>query len=465
MKYNPYPYQQHAEDHIMNNLSSGLFLDMGLGKTVSTLTAINRLMNEELSVNRVLVIAPKRVAEDTWTTECQKWDHLKHLTISLVLGTERQRKEALRKKADIYIINRENVVWLVAQGQGYFPYDMVVIDELSSFKSAKAARFKALRIVMPKVKRVVGLTGTPSPNSLLDLWPQIYLLDRGERLGTTLTGFRERYFRKDPYKPFASYEVIRDKDDLIGTGYYEKKIYERIADICISMKAEDYLTLPKRINNYVRVNLSGDGLSKYYAFEKERVMAIEDGNDISAVNAAALASKLLQYANGAVYDAEKRVHEVHQDKIEALEEILEAANGNPVLVFYSYRHDVERIKKSLKKYHPEELLGSPHIKLWNEGKVPFLLAHPASAGHGLNMQAGGNIIVWFGLPWSLELYMQANARLDRQGQTQSVIIHHLITTGTIDEEVVQALTNKAVGQEALMAAVKARVEKYLKQTA
>jgi SNF2 family DNA or RNA helicase len=454
MQYKAHEYQQHATDHVIDNKASALFLDMGLGKTVSTLTAIDQLMYVYFEVSKVLVIAPKRVAEDTWTGEAKKWDHLKHLKISLVLGTERQRKEALLKKADIFVINRENVCWLVAFGQGYFPYDMVVIDELSSFKSAKSARFKALRMVRPKVNRVVGLTGTPAPNSLVDLWPQLYLLDQGERLGKTITGYRDKYFNASQRNGHNVY-----KYEIKKTA--EQEIYDKIADICISMKAKDYLSLPERIELSVPVTLNGATLAKYYAFEKSLVLALNEADDLSVANAAALTNKLLQYANGAVYDDERNVHEVHNDKIEALEEIVEAANGKPVLVFYSYRHDVDRIKKHLKAYKPEELQGSSHIALWNEGKVPFLLCHPASAGHGLNMQAGGNIIVWFGLPWSLELYMQANARLDRQGQKQSVIIHHLITTGTMDEDVIQALTNKAIGQEALMLAVKARIKKYL----
>jgi SNF2 family DNA or RNA helicase len=454
MQYSPHEYQQHATDHVIDNKASALFLDMGLGKTVSTLTAIDQLMYVNFEVSKVLVIAPKRVAEDTWTGEAKKWDHLKHLKISLVLGTERQRKEALLKKADIFVINRENVCWLVAFGQGYFPYDMIVIDELSSFKSAKSARFKALRMVRQKVNRVVGLTGTPAPNSLVDLWPQLYLLDQGERLGKTITGYRDKYFNASQRNGHIVY-----KYEIKKTA--EQEIYDKIADICISMKAKDYLSLPERIELSVPVTLNGATLAKYYAFEKSLVLALNEADDLSVANAAALTNKLLQYANGAVYDDERNVHEVHNDKIEALEEIVEAANGKPVLVFYSYRHDVDRIKKHLKAYKPEELQGSSHIAQWNAGTVPFLLCHPASAGHGLNMQAGGNTIVWFGLPWSLELYMQANARLDRQGQKQSVIIHHLITTGTMDEDVIKALTNKAIGQEALMLAVKARIKKYL----
>lgn len=452
-----HPYQEHTVSFIEDNPYCGVFQDPGLGKTVSTLTTIDRLMFVDFEVSKVLVIAPKRVAEDTWITEANKWSHLKHLKLSLVLGTERQRKEALQVKADIYVINRENVVWLVAQYGAAFPFDMMVIDELSSFKSAKAARFKALRSVRPKVNRVVGLTGTPAPNSLLDLWPELYLLDQGKRLGKSLTAYRDKYFNPSKRKGHIVY-----KYDLKKNADYEKEIYDKIGDICFSMKAKDYLTLPERIERTVPVVLHANNLAKYYEFEKKQILALEDADDISAINAAALTNKLLQYANGAVYDADKNFHEVHNEKIEALEEIIEAANGKPVLVFYSFRHDVERIKKHLKKYKPEELKGSAHIKEWNDKKVPFLLAHPASAGHGLNMQAGGSIIVWYGLPWSLELYQQANARLDRQGQVESVIIHRLLTKGTMDEDVLKALDRKSTGQNALMEAVKARIKKYIR---
>lgn len=426
---------------------------MGLGKSVSTLTAIDHLMNYEFEIDKVLIIAPKRVASDTWPLEIAKWSHLKHLTYSLILGTERQRKEALLKKTDLYIINRENVVWLVGHYGTAWPYTTVVIDELSSFKSAKSARFKALRSIRPKINRVVGLTGTPG--QLVDLWPQLYLLDQGERLGKTITSYRDKYFsigRRNGHIVF-DYKIKADS---------EQQIYDKIGDICISMKASDYLTLPGRIERTVPVVLHGKTLSQYYEFEKKQILAMEDTEDISVVNAAALTNKLLQFANGAVYDADKQWHEVHNEKMEALEELMEAANGKPVLVFYSYKHDVERIFKHLKKYKPEKLEGSAHILAWNEGKIPFLLAHPASAGHGLNLQAGGNIIVWFGLPWSLELYQQANARLDRQGQTEVVIIHKLVTTGTMDEDVLAALERKSGGQEALMNAVKARIKKYIK---
>jgi SNF2 family DNA or RNA helicase len=464
MKYNPHPYQQHATEHIIANNACGLFLEMGLGKTVSTLTAIYLLIHEFLEVCKVLVIAPKRVAEDTWTAEIRKWDHLHQLTVSKVLGSERERKEALKVKADIYIINRENVAWLISYYQSAFPFDMVVIDELSSFKSAKAIRFKALRMVRPRINRVVGLTGTPAPNSLLDLWPQLYLLDMGERLGKTLTGYRDKYFNAGKRNGFIVYRYDLKKDDekVLGEGIYEKEIYEKIGDICISMKAEDYLSLPERIERVVPVHLPEKVMKQYLEFEKKQILALEDLEDISAVNAAALTTKLLQFSNGAVYGAEGNFHEVHKEKLEVLEEIVEVANGKPVLVFYWYKHDLERIKNHLKAYQPAELKTSVDIKNWNEGKTAVLLAHPASAGHGINLQAGGSIIVWFGQTWSLELYQQANARLHRQGQVNNVIIHRLTAQGTMDEDVLTALANKATGQKALMDAVKARIFKYKK---
>lgn len=457
MIYNPWPYQDFATKHVIANPFSGLFLDMGLGKTVSTLTAVDQLMFDSCEVSKVLVIAPKRVAEDTWVTEAAKWDHLKHLRISVVLGTERQRKEALKAKADIYVINRENVAWLVGFYQSAFPFDMVVIDELSSFKSAKSIRFKSLRMVRPLIKRVVGLTGTPAPNGLIDLWPQLYLLDQGERLGKTITRYRENYFTPGRHNGQVVFDYKLKAES-------EQMIYDKIGDICISMKAKDYLSLPERITRDVEIHLPAAIKEKYDEFERDQILALENLEDISAVNAAALTNKLLQFANGAVYDANKDWHTVHNAKLEALEEIVEAANGQPVLVFYSYKHDLERIQKKLKAYKPRMLDSRGDIQEWNEGKIQLLLAHPASAGHGLNLQAGGNIIVWFGLTWSLELYQQANARLDRQGQTKPVIVHRLIVAGTMDEDVSKSIERKTAGQDALMDAVKVRIEKYKKSS-
>lgn len=457
MKYKPHSYQDHATEHVIENPFCGLLLEMGLGKTVSTLTAINELMYDRMEVQKVLVIAPKKVAEDTWTTEASKWDHLNHLRISLVLGSEVKRKEALQAKADIYVINRENVAWIVGLYGTGFPFDMLVIDELSSFKSAKSIRFKALRQIRPKIARVVGLTGTPAPNGLIDLWPQLYLLDQGERLGKTISGYRERYFSPGKRNGAIVYDYkIRPEA--------ENSIHEKIADICISMKAKDWLELPERIDQIIDVKLSPKEMEQYEKFEAEQILSLANTEDISAINAAALTNKLLQYANGAVYasDGTKTFHEVHNAKIEALIEDVEASNGKPFLVFYNFKHDAERIMKHLKVFKPKILEGVKDLAAWNKKEIPLLLAHPASAGHGLNMQAGGNLIGWFGLPWSLELYQQAVARLDRQGQEVAVINRRYITSGTMDADVLRALENKTGGQEALMQAVKARIEKYSK---
>lgn len=453
---NLHEYQHTAVQHIIEHPYGALLMEMGLGKSISTLTAIKKLMDEYLEVSKVLVIAPKRVAESTWSDEIAKWEHLKGLTVSKILGTEKQRKAALKASADIYVINRENVVWLVSHLQGYWPFDMIVIDELSSFKSSKSARFRALRLVRPKTNRVVGLTGTPVPNGLIDLWSQLYLLDLGERLGKTITSYRSKYFRPGR----SNGQIVFDYKLNSGS---EEAIYKQIGDICISMKAEDYLQLPERIDRTVEVHLPEKMMNQYLEFEKDQVLALEnEDGDISAVNAAALSNKLLQFSNGAVYDSERNVHDVHAEKLDALEEIVEAANGQSVLVFFSFRHDVSRILRKLKSYHPKEIGGPEDIKAWNEGDIPVLLAHPAGAGHGLNLQAGGHIVVWFGLPWSSELYQQANARLYRQGQNKPVIIHHLIAKGTMDEDVMKALAGKIDKQEALMQAVKARIQKWRK---
>ena len=453
---NLHKYQTYSVDYILKHEYCSLFLDCGLGKTVTTLTAINKLMYEDLEISKVLVIAPKRVAEDTWSKEIQFWDHLRHLRISKILGTESERKAAMRVDADLYIINRENVCWLVSQYRGTLPFDMLVIDEMSSFKSAKAQRFKALRLVRPQFSRVVGLTATPASNGLIDLWSQIYLLDQGERLEKTITKYREKYFRPGR----SNGQVVFDYKILDGS---EKAIYQKISDICVSMKAEDYLELPPRLDHITEVSLSGDIREQYEDFEKTEVLRLLDQDEespISAVNAAALSNKLLQFSNGAIYDADRNVHEIHDYKLEALEEIVEAANEEPVLIFYSFRHDIGRIKRKLKAYKPRELVDGKDIEDWNAGKIPVLLAHPAGAGHGLNLQKGGNIIVWYGLTWSLELYQQACARLHRQGQSKPVQIYHLLTKGTMDEDVMKAISGKADKQEALMQAVKARINKY-----
>lgn len=449
MKYIPHDYQQHTTDFILKNIACGCFLDCGLGKTAITLTAIGELLYEEFEIDRVLVIAPLRVAEDTWDRECMKWEHLKHLRISKMLGNESERIKALNTTADIYIINRENVEWLVGYYGGKWPFDMVVVDELSSFKSAKSKRFKALRKVRPFMARIVGLTGTPAPNGLIDLWPQVYLLDMGERLGKTLTGYRERYFISDKRNRTVIFNW-KPKPDA------EKAIYKKLSDICISMKSEDWLKLPGRIDNIVSVRLPAKAMERYIKLESELLLPFKEG-DVVANTAAVLANKLLQMANGAVYDETGRVQEIHNAKLEALENIVEAANGNPVLIFYTYKHDLMRIQNCLKAYKPRELKTTQDIRDWNEGNVQVMLAHPASAGHGLNLQAGGNTIVWFGLTWSLELYQQSNARLHRQGQKKGVVVHHLVAEGTMDAQVMKALASKEAGQEALLLAVKARI--------
>jgi len=443
--YKPHDYQEYATKWIIDKKQSGLFLDMGLGKTIITLTAIHDLMFDYFEISKVLVIAPLRVAQSTWEDEIKKWDHLKYLRISKVLGTAKQRKQALYTPADIYIINRENVVWLIEENKWFF--DMVVIDELSSFKSPRAARFKALRKVVPLTKRIVGLTGTPSPNGLIDLWSQLYLLDQGERLGRTLTSYRDKYFLPDK----RNQHVIFSYKLKEGS---EEKIYEKIEDVCISMKAEDYLKLPKRLDHTVMVDLPEKIKKEYERLEKELLLKLDDG-DIVANNAASLTGKLLQMANGAIYDENKDVSVFHDEKLKALDDLIEAANGKPVLIFYSYKHDEARIKE---RYKNIESLNSPEdIEKWNKGEIEVLLAHPASAGHGLNLQAGGNTIIWFGLTWSLELYLQANARLHRQGQKKSVIVHHIIAKNTVDEDVIRAIENKNTNQRELLEAVKARI--------
>ena len=449
MQFKPWNYQEYTINHIMENNAAGAFLDMGMGKTVSTLTAIDNLLFLG-EVNKVLVIAPLRVAEDTWSTEIDKWDHLNHLRISKVLGTPKQRIKAMNTPSDIYVTNRENVEWLVKEYFNKWPFDMVVIDELSSFKSPKAVRFRALKKVRPYFKRIVGLTGTPAPNSLIDLWPQIYLLDGGKRLGKTITGYREQYFRPGQRNQHVVYNWnLKEGADTA--------IHNKISDICISMMAKDYLDLPERIDNEININLPVAALNKYKQLEKDLVIELGE-DDITAANAAVLTNKLLQMANGAIYSENKSVVEIHEEKLKALGDIIEAANGKPVLVFYNYQHDYSRIMNYLKGYNPKGLEDSKDIKEWNEGNIPVLLVHPASAGHGLNLQFGGSIVVWFGLTWSLEFYQQANARLHRQGQKETVIIHHLIAKGTVDEDVMKALGNKEVNQNMLLEAVKARIK-------
>lgn len=475
MKFKPHQYQEYAIQHVMKNAAAGLFLDMGLGKTVCALTATADLLHDYFDIAKVLVIAPLRVAEGTWGNEVNKWDHLRYLRVSKILGPEKDRIQALNARADIYVINVDNLPWLCEQYGEFiekdrpkseedkpkkrlwvwrkkWPFDMVIMDEMSLFKNQDTVRFEMMRRTRPFVKRLIGLTGTPAPNGLLDLWPQMYLLDRGARLGQTITGYRYRYFK--PGKRNKKGKIYQ----YIPWPESEKAIHEKISDICISMKAADWLELPERINNIISLKLQPKTREKYKQLERDLLLPFV-GGDVVANTAAILSNKLLQLANGAVYDENRGVQVLHNEKLEALEEIIETSNGQPVLVFYSYLHDLARLKEHLKKYNPRELLKNTDIEDWNTGKIQVLLAHPASAGHGLNLQAGGHIIVWFGLTWSLERYLQANARLDRQGQQNGVIVHHLLAEGTIDEDVMEALTGKAKTQDALLEAVKARIER------
>jgi len=450
---NLHNYQHRTVNHIISNKHAGAFLDMGLGKTVSTLTAIKKLMYEELEIDAVLVIAPKRVAESVWSAELAKWAHLKGLTISKIAGDEKKRKAAIRTKADIYTLSRDNVVWFQSTYQSVkvFGKDvMLVIDESSSFKNQASKRFKALKHLQPDFARVVILTGTPAPNGLMDLWSQLWLLDRGERLGKTISLFRERCFTKS-YNGFT-YELKQDR---------EKDIHNAIKDIVISMKAEDYLDLPPAIYNNIDITLPPSVMDKYLAFERDRVMEmLNSETEITAMNAAALSNKLLQFAGGAVYDEDRTVHEIHTLKLEAAEEVVEAANGKPVLMAYTYKHELDRLMVKLKAYKPVKLESDQHINDWNAGKIQVLLMHPASGGHGLNLQDGSNIALWYSSNWSLELYQQFNKRLDRQGQQERVIINRLVALGTEDERVIAALDNKADTQESLMQSIKAKIEKY-----
>lgn len=445
MKYNPHNYQQFACDFILEHPVCCLMLDMGLGKTIITLTALWLLALDCFDISKVLVIAPKRVATDTWPRELSKWEHLTGLTASLVVGNRQQREEALDRPAFLYIINRENVSWLVENHR--WDFDTVVIDELSSFKSNRTERFKAMKKVRPLVHRVIGLTGTPAPNSLLDLWPQMYLLDMGQRLGRFVTGYRERFFTPDK----RNREIVYSYKPREGA---EDAIYSLISDICISMKAVDYLDMPERIDNRIEVEMSTKEKKIYDDFCRDMVVQIGD-EELDAVNAGVLSGKLLQMANGAVYGDDHKVLPIHSRKLDALEDLVEAANGKPLLVAYWYKHDLARIRERFPEARCIDT--SKDISDWNAGKVPLALIHPASAGHGLNLQEGGCTIVWYGLTWSLELYQQLNARLWRQGQKHTVVIHHIITRGTHDEDVMKALVSKDMRQSNLIAAVRARI--------
>lgn len=446
-------YQERVVTHIIEHPYCGVFLDMGLGKTVSTLTALDELLYDRLESEKVLVVAPKRVADTVWAEECEKWAHLRHLKCSKISGNARQRSLAAYEKADIYIISRDNVVWLAELFCNELPYDTLVIDELSSFKSHKSKRFQALRRCRPFLKRVIGLTGTPTPNSLIELWPQMYLLDMGKRLGRTVTSYRNNYFLPDKHNGRVVYTYK-------ARNFAEGEIKNLISDICISMTAKDYLTLPDRIDNFIEVHFDEKLKTDYKDFKRKKLLELRDTNEqLFVPTAVALVNKLLQYANGVIYDENKNCHYLHDLKLDALEEILEASNGKPLLVAWTYRSDRERIMKRFAAYNPRDLQTPQDIADWNAGKIGLMLAHPVSAGHGLNLQAGGNIIVWYGLTYSLEQYLQFNARLHRQGQTEKVIVHHIVAVDTIDREVVETLRSKKNLQDSLMESLKVEAEK------
>ena len=457
MIFTPHPYQRYCIDRVVKDQAIGLFLDMGLGKTVITLSAIMELKYGRFAVNKVLVIAPKKVAEATWQQEASKWDFLRNLRFATVLGSAKNRIKELYRPADIYVINRENVDWLVDYYKNDWPFDMVVVDESSSFKSHRAKRFKALASIRPHIRRIVELTGTPSPNSLMDLWSQLYLLDGGARLGKYYTHFRDRFF--EPGK--RTREVIYSYDPKDGA---QQSIMGRISDICISMKASDYLQLPDCIIDDIPVELDAKAKKAYNQLERDMVLALPDG-DIDVASAAGLSNKLQQLANGAVYDDEHGVHEVHNCKLEAFLELLEKLNGPHALVFYNFKHDLSRIQDALKtsKLRVRVFQGAEEEKDWNSGKIDVLLAHPASTAYGLNLQNGGHHIIWFGLNWSLELYQQANKRLHRQGQQEPVIIHQLICRGTRDDDLVDALDWKDKAQDYVLESLKARIKKWKRQ--
>ena len=446
MRYVAHNYQNYAKNFILAHKVSALFLDCGLGKTITTLTAINELMYDSFEISKVLIIAPLRVAQSTWKDEIEKWDHLNLLRYSIAVGDEKERLKALKQNADIYIINRENVDWLVTKSGIDINFNMLIIDELSSFKSHTSKRFKSLLKIRPYFERVVGLTGTPSSNGLMDLWAEFRVLDLGERLGRYITHYRNEYFLPDKRNGAVIFSYKPQPNA-------EERIYRRLADITISMKSTEYLKMPELILNELEINLDEEDQIKYKKFKKEMVMTIQE-KEIDAINAASLSNKLIQLANGSIYDEDKKFYEVHNKKLDKLEEIIESANGKPVLVAYWFKADKERIEK---RFKVREIKTADDIKQWNKGMIDLALIHPASAGHGLNLQSGGSTLVWFSLTWSLELYQQTNARLYRQGQKDTVVIHHLITKNTIDQDIMKSLKRKDKTQEALMRAVKARI--------
>lgn len=448
MEFKAHTYQQYAIDYILSHQIAALFLDCGLGKTVITLTALWSLMLDSFDVKRCLIVAPLRVARDTWPSEIAKWGHLEGLTYEVATGDEKNRlkavKNAMKGNARIVIVNRENLPWLIAKTP--WIYDMVVLDELSSFKSSKALRFKALRKIRPQISRIVGLTGTPAPNGYMDLWAQFRLLDEGERLEKFITRYRQEYFTLDPFKKFADYEL---KPDSV------KRINSKIADITVSMSAVEHLKMPELLKQQELVTMSSSETALYNRLKREKVLQL-NGDLVTAKNAASLCGKLSQLANGAIYDEDGNVCEFHSRKLDALEDLIEEANGKPVLVAYWFKHDFERIKKRIPDVR--EIKTSGDIRDWNAGQIRVALIHPASAGHGLNLQQGGNFMIWFGLTWSLELYEQTNARLWRQGQkAKTVVIKHILTEGTIDRQIYEALLNKHVTQSTLMDAVRAQI--------
>ena len=447
MKYEPHSYQKFAIEYLKSHPVSALFLDCGLGKTSITLTAINDLLFDSFEAHHILVIAPLRVARDTWPAEIKKWEHLKGLTYAVAVGTVKERRAALMEGADITIINRENLGWLIDSSGFPFDYDMVIIDELSSFKNHKSKRFQSLMKVRPKVKRIIGLTGTPSSNGLMDLWAEFKLLDLGERLGRFITHYRNDYFVPDK----RNGEIIYSYKPM---PYAEDDIYRKISDITISMKSTDHLQMPELITSQYEVELSEEESERYEELKADFILELPEG-EVTAANAASLTGKLSQLANGAIYDDEGNIIEIHDRKLDALEDIIESANGKPLLVAYWFKHDLQRIKK---RFDVREIKTSKDINDWNNGDIPVAVIHPASAGHGLNLQAGGSTLIWFGLTWSLELYQQTNARLWRQGQTSgTVVIEHIVTKGTIDERILKALSLKEVSQNALIDAVKANL--------
>ena len=450
-RFDPHPYQQYAIDRIVEQDHVGLLLDMGLGKTVITLTAIDQLLYDYLAVSHVLVIAPKKVAEATWQTEARKWDHLQRLRISTALGTAKERMAAVESTSDIVVINRENVPWLVEQVGSVWPFDMLVVDESSSFKNPSAARFKALKRVLPRASRVVILTGTPAPNGIMDIWAQIYLLDRGERLGRYISHYRERYFDFNPWRHEYSPKP----------GAFEA-VQNKIGDLCVSMSAADYLAMPELITDDMPVELDPVARKQYQQLEREMILELDEEN-VTARSAATRTGKLLQLCGGAVYAAAGQAHRIHTAKLDALDELLEQLHGEPVLLFYGFRHEIPTILNRLHSANPDRRVRmldcAEDADAWNRGEVDVLLAHPASCAYGLNLQQGGHHVIWYTLTWSLELYQQANARLHRQGQEKPVIVHRLLVRGGVDEDVAKALEGKTETQDALLTALRARVEK------